>query len=353
MNKTEQIEIYTDYAISRFGPITATGLSAMLNGELSHDFVTRILSGEQLDSKYLWQSVKKTVRQIERDDGFLIFDDSIEEKAYTDENEIMCWHYDHCSGRNVRGMNILNALYRCNDVSIPVAFEIIRKPIQFSDLKTRQVKRASEVTKNELMRQMIAACIRNQLKFKYVLFDSWFSSVDNFDFIRQKGKHFIGALKNNRLIALTQEDKQNGQYTRIDLLPFPEQQPVQGWLKGYEHPVLLARQVFTNKDGSTGILHLVCSDLTLNWPQITTHYKKRWSVEVFHKSMKSNAGLAKSPTRTVRTQSNHVFMSIYAVFKLECLKIKSATNHFAIRCKLLLTSTQRAYEELQKMKAAA
>jgi hypothetical protein len=91
MNKTEQIEIYTDYAISRFGSITATGLSEMLNGELSHDFVTRILSGEALDSKYLWQSVKPMVRKIERDDGVLIFDDTVEEKAYTDENE-------HCVG---------------------------------------------------------------------------------------------------------------------------------------------------------------------------------------------------------------------------------------------------------------
>ena len=35
--------------------------------------------------------------------------------------------------------------------------------------------------------------------------------------------------------------------------------------------------------------------------------------------------LAKSPTRTVRTQSNHVFMTICAVFKLECLSIKTVS----------------------------
>ena len=43
-------------------------------------------------------------------------------------------------------------------------------------------------------------------------------------------------------------------------------------------------------------------------------------MEVFHKSLKSNAHLAKSPTRTVRTQSNPVFMAIVAAFKLEGLK---------------------------------
>jgi hypothetical protein len=25
----------------------------------------------------------------------------------------MCWHYDHCSGRTVKGINLLNALYYC------------------------------------------------------------------------------------------------------------------------------------------------------------------------------------------------------------------------------------------------
>jgi hypothetical protein len=39
--------------------------------------------------------VKSAVRQIESGDGVLIFDDTISEKMWTDENEIVCWHYDH------------------------------------------------------------------------------------------------------------------------------------------------------------------------------------------------------------------------------------------------------------------
>ena len=81
--------------------------------------------------------------------------------------------------------------------------------------------------------------------------------------------------------------------------------------------------------------------------------KKRWAIEVFHKSLKSNAWLAKSPTRRVTTQSNHIFMSIYAVFKLECLKLKSALNHFAIRTKLLINVTRQAYLELQMLRIRA
>ena len=50
------------------------------------------------------------MRQVEREAGCLIFDDTIQEKEWTDENETMCWHYDPSKGRAVKGINVLNAL---------------------------------------------------------------------------------------------------------------------------------------------------------------------------------------------------------------------------------------------------
>ena len=351
--KKDNFDLYIDYLLSTFGSATATGLSAMLDGEISHDKITRLLSAQDYTSKDLWHQVKSTLRKIESDDGVLIFDDTIQEKAWTDESELMCWHFDHCSGRNVKGINLLNALYYSGDVSIPVAFELVKKPIQYSDIKTKKARRKSEITKNEMLREMLTTCIRNGLKFHFVLFDRWFSSKENFNFIRQKEKHFISAVKNNRLIATSKENKTNKRFTRIDEVDLPENTLIQGWLKGYDEPLLFVRQVFKNKDGSTGILHLVCSDLTCDHDAITTTYQKRWKVEVFHKSLKSNAHLAKSPTRTVRTQSNHVFMSICATFRLECLSIKNKLNPFALIRKLLINATRSAYEELGRFQRAA
>ena len=204
-----------------------------------------------------------------------------------------------------------------------------------------------------MMRVTIDQCIQNQLKFRYVLMDSWFSASDNFEHIIKKRKHFIAALKCNRLVALSLDDKKQGRYVRMDSLTFTNQQVMSGWLKGYSQKVFLTRQVFTNKDGSAGALDLVCSDLSCSFEAITTTYQKRWQVECFHKSLKSNAGLAKSPTRRVTTQTNHVFMSICAVFKLECLRISSKLkfNHFAIRAKLLINATKSAFAELNQFRA--
>ena len=62
MNKL--LDIYTDYLISSFGLTTATNLSRMLEGEISHDEITRFLSRSSFSSKTLWLSVKSVVRCV-------------------------------------------------------------------------------------------------------------------------------------------------------------------------------------------------------------------------------------------------------------------------------------------------
>ena len=350
--KIDYIELYTDYLISSNGYATATGLSAIMDNKIKHDQITRFLSQNSFSSKDLWKQVKASVREVESEEACLIFDDTVQEKKWTDESEIMCWHYDHNLGRSVRGINLLNALYYSNNVSIPVAFEIVKKSIHFCDVKTKKEKRKAEFTKNELMRQIIQTTLNNQLMFSYILMDTWFSSNENFEFIAKKGKEFIASLKCNRLFATSLEEKYKGNFTSIKKLELANKQTVRGYLRGYEKEVLVTCQIFKNKDGSSGVLYLVSSNTTLDGETITTIYKKRWKVEEFHKSLKHNVKLAKSPTKTTRTQSNHIFLSVLSFFKLECLKIKHNLNHFLLRANLLVKANQMAYSELQKLKSA-
>jgi hypothetical protein len=352
MNK-QYLELYTDYLLSSFGQTTATGLSRMIEGQLAHDQITRFLSAEEFTSKDLWTLVKPTIREVEQDDAVLIFDDTIQEKPYTDENEVMCWHYDHTKGRAVQGFNLLNCLYHVNGVTIPVAFELIKKPFEYCDIKTRRLKRASLHTKNELMRNMLSVCLKNKLKFRFVLFDTWFSSKENMCYIKKDLiKDFVCALKSNRLAAVSEEDVQANRFTSIEELLWQEETLFVGWLKDVPFPMSFVRQVFNNKDGSTGILYLACSDTTVTRGLILTAYQKRWPVEVFHKSLKQNAALGKAPLRRVITQNNHVFATLYALFKLECLSIKRRLNHFALRAHLYLKAIRIAFDELQFLKAA-
>ena len=96
--------------------------------------------------------VKQHVRAMQVKGGVVTIDDSIFEKPYTDENELVCWHYDHAKERTVKGINVLNVL---NDV--------------------------------------------------------WFAAAENMRFGKlDLAKAFIMALKANRKVALTLADKQSG-----------------------------------------------------------------------------------------------------------------------------------------------
>ncbi len=89
---------------------------------------------------------------------------------------------------------------------------------------------------------MIQVCVDNALKFRFVLMNSWYASEENFDFIRSKGGHFIAPLKDNRLIALSEEDKKQERFVRVDELQIPLRCAVRGWLKGHSKEVLIASQ---------------------------------------------------------------------------------------------------------------
>jgi len=357
----DMLDMYTDYLISSTGQTSATGLANLLDGQISHDSVTRFLNTKELASKALWQSVKPFVRIHQSQYACLVFDDCTIEKQYTDENELISWHWDHAKGRSVKGINLLTAFYVTqkddNDpvVCVPVLFELVLKTLIFSIIKTRKIVRKSPITKNEMMQEMISQCIHNQLIFKYVLADSWYGSSANMHFIADKNKYFIFDLKDNRLATLSAEKPgKKTNWTNINELAIPDNTPVIVWLKDMDFPVILTKQIFKNEENhTTGVRFLVSNDLSLSNEDFLIIYKKRWKIEEYHKSLKQNVSVAKSPTRTVLTQSNHLYCSIQAYVKLEKLRCAIKLNQTQIKAKIYLKALKAAFEELTLLRQQA
>jgi hypothetical protein len=351
MNK-QLLDIYSDYLIAQNQYATATGLSDLLEGQISHDKITRFLNGEALSSKELWEYIKPEVRKIEEEvGGVLILDDTIEEKSYTDENEIMCWHYSHAKGRHIKGVNLLSCLVRYGDIALPIAYEPICKDVLFCDIATRKVKRQSFISKNQLFRSILSQAIVNGVKFDYVLADNWFGAKKNMEFIHyDMKKKFVLGVKANRLIALTEQERKKGQYQNLNALELKDGEKRIVWLKDISFPIALIKKIFKNEDGSTGTLYLVSNDLESSADRIYEIYQKRWRIEEYHKSIKQNASLEKSPTKVVRSQKNHIFASIIAYCKLEFLRTKTSLSHFALKYKLLMRANRMAFLELEKLR---
>ena len=342
-------DLYVDYLIASTSYTTATGLSKLTNNAISHDKVTRVLSSQDFTVADLWMSAKQSCRSIEEEDGVLIIDDTIGEKPYIDENELICWHFDHKEQRSVKGINILSSLYKTSKGTAAVGYEIVRKTEHYIDEKTGKAKRKSPVSKQEHCRNLILQAINNGISFKYVLYDSWFASVENMKFIISHGKDFIMPIKANRKIAISEADRDMGNFVGIDSLKPGGDTIV--WLKGIEFPLRFVSQLFKNEDGSTGILNLVSSNIELTDDQIVTIYQKRWKIEVYHKSLKSNLSLLKSPTKKPRTQANHVFASVSAYNRLEGLSVATSKNHFDLKNVIYMAGLRSSMAELNNLKS--
>lgn len=357
MDDYKLLDLYTDYLITSFGQVTSTGLSALVDGEISHDRISRMLGKREFSQQDYWKAIKGIVRRVESSDGIIKIDDTIEEKPHSTENSIVCWHYDHSKGRSIKGMNILNFVYHPHpqtnrDFSLPVAFEVVEKTEQFFDVKSGELKRRSARNKNEIVRTRLRILSQlNHVKFKTVMWDIWYSSNENFDFVHKElKKTFIGAIKNNRKVALTREDKQKGKFIKISELEWGETDKRVVFLQGLDFPVVLCKQVFTNKDGSFGELHLVSNDLDLTARELFDTYGKRWGIEEFHRSLKQNVGLEKSPTKFETSQKNHIFASMLAWIKLEVLSLKNRSSHYGFKAKLYVKAIQAAFCELRHLK---
>ena len=308
------LDLYTDYLITSTKYTTATGLSRLFNNRFSHDQVTRFLNSQELDNKKLWSFIKPFLRSVEKDSSVLIVDDTILEKPYTDESEINTYHYDHSKGRSIKGINVVNLIHETEGTRLPISMSIVHKD-KLVEQNGKQHRKSSK-TKNELFREQ-----------------------------------FIMPLKVNRKVSLHDpSNPENREYVSVESLKLQEDKPVKVWLKGYSKPLLLAKQVFKNKDKSTGILYLVASDLTASYSCMTIAYQRRWAVETYHRSLKNNTSVCASPTKTIKTQCNHIYASVMAFVKLEVISIKKAVSQYALKSQLYLKGIQTAFDELNTIK---
>lgn len=356
MKYSNLVDLYSDFLTSSPNIVSALILSKVLGNSYSHDSITRMLAQKELSQQEYWKISKPTVRRIECDDGVISVDDTIEHKAHSDENELIAWHYDHTSGRSVKGINILTFTYINVDmepsIKVPVAFELVRKDLMKKDKIGKEVRQAS-VNKNELLRQRLKVLVhQNHIKFRYVCFDTWYSSAENMRFIvKDLEKDFVCAIKDNRSICFdTSVPKKQQKWIQVAQAEIEPNRIYKIRLKEIPFDLILLKKVFDNLNGSIGVQFLVSSDTTLTDEDISKTYQKRWSSEDLHRSLKQNTALEKMPAKMERSQANHIFASMLAQVKLEGFKLATKQNHYSLKRAILIQALKVAWEEIQKLK---
>jgi hypothetical protein len=326
---------YVDYLLSTEGHISATDLSTVLEGRYSHDQITRLLSSGAVNDKTIYLKGKHYIKQKGvKGTVTLSIDDSLVPKPHMQFSNIVNWHYDDAKRRCVKGINFISALWSDDQASVPLSLRVVEKELRWNE-KQQQYQWKCLHNKNELMRQMVQRLTRSK-GVDYVLADSWYSSKKNMNYIVEECKtNFIMSVRCNRAVARNEKDAQKGNFRPLQELKLGKS-AVKLYFKGVHFPVLVVKQVYKNADGSSSTLYLATSDLELSVEQMLQLYKRRWKVEEYHKSMKSNCSLGKCQAPSLTSQQSHFYLAALAFLLLEKTKVKEDHNHFALKKQLNL-----------------
>jgi len=366
MKAANLMDLYSDYLLTSPGSVSALTLVEVLNKAYSHDALTRMLAQPEIEQKVFWKKIKPFIRQVECDYGVISIDDSIEHKPHSAENALISWHFDHSKGEAVKGINFVSFTYVTQygetKIKAPLAWELVRKDklVEKTEKKdgkfiTRQVRQAS-VSKIELVKKRLDILINhNRLKCKYIVFDSWYSASELMTYVCDLGKHFVCALKDNRMISfdLGEGSEKSKTWIAVGQAELEPQRAYQVRVKGVPFTLNLLKKVYHNLDGSLGVQYLLCSDTMQDEEQIDQIYKNRWASEDLHRSLKQNTALEKMPAKLPESQSNHIFASMLAQVKLEALKINTKQNHYALKKNILIEALKTAWKIIQELKEQA
>ena len=267
----------------------------------AHDAFTRLLRRQPPDTEALWQEVQGLVR---RDAGVLVLDDTTLDKPYARKMELVTRHWSGKHRQVVLGINLLTLLWTDGEALIPCDFRLYDKPL-------------GGHTKNEHFRVMLEAAKARGFAPGFVLFDSWYASLENLKAIRSYGWAWLTQLKGNRLV--NPEGQGN---VPVEQVPIPtEGRRVH--LKGYGF-IKVFRTVAPNGD----VEYWATSDLGMTEEQREVLEGQAWGIEVYHRGLKQYCGVEKAEVRKAVAQRQHIHLAIRAFVRLEAHRLRTGVSWF-------------------------
>jgi putative transposase len=290
------LQLYRDFLIANQNRYSGVELSRVEpTGQMSHGSVTRWLMNADFKPQDLWQFAKPLVQPGV---GYLVLDDTVVSKPFARNINVARWQYSGREHTQVNGIGIVNLLWTNAGEYVPVDYRLYAPD---HDGKG----------KNDHFREMLDKAGKRGFTPRYVLFDSWYGSLDNLKAIRKKGWHWITDLKCNRLVATAPH-----RHVAISDLDLDDGTVKRVWLKGYGE-VMVTRLVLKNGDTR----YLASSDLSLtDYETLVSHWRERWPIETFHQGLKQTTGVGSCSAQRIHAQKIPIFSSMVAFLKLEHIR---------------------------------
>lgn len=277
----------------------------------AHDAFTRLLTRVPPDTAALWDEARHLVRPRE---GLLVLDDTTLDKPYAKRIDLVTRHWSGKHRRVVSGINLQTMVWT------GPGLDEVRCVIP-CDVRLYQV---GGPTKNEQFREMLVVASSRGFEPAFVLFDEWYSGLDNLKLVRNLGWSFLTRLRSNRLV--TPDQTRQVKVSTVEIGPGGREVH----LKGFG----LVR-VFRTEPRDGHAEYWVTNRLTMTEGERSALGHEAWGIEAYHRSLKQYCGIERSQVRSGTGQGNHILLSVRAFLRLEVRRIQQGVSHFETKAQIV------------------
>ncbi len=347
------------------GDKNLSGLSRAIPDGRNQCSLYRFLSAQEWDVEQVNQirlemlnrKARRALKALQRNGKkapvYLIIDDSLVEKTGK-KIEGVAKHRSHKEKKRlVLGHVWVTAQLVIAGYSYPLDWAVYRRQHECEQ------NGAAFVSKPDLAYGMIEHYQPLPETQTYVMSDSWYSSKDLLKLCRQRGFHFIGAVKSNRKLKFGQHDLQVKQWqahlpkSAFERVKLNDKRykvwAARGYLScGQEVKMLANRRVGVKKWH-----YLISTDLSLSTKTIIAYYLVRWEVENFYRAAKQILGWGDYQMRALNAIENHVVLMMVTHAYLEIQRRDAYEEATEVLTHFTLGDLQREHQRLAQRSTIA
>lgn len=179
-------------------------------------------------------------------------------------------------------------------------------------------------TKNDHFREVLQVAKQRDFAPRFVLFDSWYSSLENLKFIRDLNWNWLTRFKENRQVSWKNRGNQP-----VSSLAIPPG-GLRVHLRGYGFI-----RVFETTDPDGAREFWATSDLDMSEKKREKWAHASWNVEVYHRGLKQTCNVERCQARRTSLQRGHIVASVRAFLRLEWRRLEEGVSWYETKKELV------------------
>ncbi len=200
------------------------------------------------------------------------------------------WLYDHSEGKTVRGMSAVTAAISGNEGIFPLNVDI--KPVRKREKSQEKKERQYIMSKITMQMAVIKKSLTAGLKFRIVLFDSWYFAAKLTNFLESPGKDWISETKSDRKILVDGKWIGIGEYEESLSPSDMDCYTIEGKQYFTKSIVTTIRKIgevrIVVSRGMEGKKFFVTNLIGWKPKRIMEMYLRRWDIETMHREIKQD-----------------------------------------------------------------